>query len=226
MAFVPIPEYQGEVPSRDQEPTVFAKNADDWLKYQPPMIAAINSAGNAIEGSQIAAQNAAGASAQSAADAARSAEAAQNIANFYGEWSGLTGALNKPATVLHKGGYWLLLRNLTNVTLSEPSVSADWSFSSGTRWRRTTAATTIFPKEQVVAEVTATTNITLTANAVAGDFFVISNASKSTADVRVVNAGYTIRSLSGSASTTDNIIIPRGGVLHLVAVSSIELEVV
>lgn len=226
MAFVPIPEYSGEVPNRDQEPAVFAQNADDWLQYQPTLVDAINNAGVAIEGSQIAAQNAAGASAQSAADAARSAEAAQNIANFYGEWDSLTGALSRPATVLHKGGYWLLLRNLTDVTLSEPSVSADWSFSSGTRWRRTTTATTIFPKEQVIAEVTETTNITLTANAVSGDFFVISNASKSTADVRVVNAGYTIRSSSGSAETTDNIIIPRGGVLHLAAISSIELEVV
>lgn len=47
-------------------------------------------------------------------------------ANFKGAWSGLTGALNKPATVSHSGSRWNLLNNLADVTASTPGVSADW----------------------------------------------------------------------------------------------------
>jgi hypothetical protein len=54
------------------------------------------------------------------------AQAAELNANFKGAWSGLTGALNKPAVVSHSGSRWTLLNNLANVTTSTPGVSADW----------------------------------------------------------------------------------------------------
>jgi hypothetical protein len=54
------------------------------------------------------------------------AQAAYINANFKGAWSGLTGALNKPALVSHSGQRWNLLNNLANVTTSTPGVSADW----------------------------------------------------------------------------------------------------
>ena len=71
------------------------------------------------------------AAANSAAVAsARAAEAAAS-ANFIGPWSGLSGPLNMPASVLHNGRTWRLLANLPDVTASEPGVSGDWDqFSS------------------------------------------------------------------------------------------------
>lgn len=68
--------------------------------------------------------------AASAAAAATSADAAAAAANFVGEWSALSGPLNKPATVRHTGNFWVLLVNLADVTLSEPGVSADWASAS------------------------------------------------------------------------------------------------
>jgi hypothetical protein len=70
------------------------------------------------------------AAANSAAIAsARAAEAAAS-ANFIGPWSGLSGPLNMPASVLHNGRTWRLLANLPDVTASEPGVSGDWDQSS------------------------------------------------------------------------------------------------
>lgn len=54
------------------------------------------------------------------------AELAAASANFVGLWLSLTGALNKPATVSHNGKNWALANNLSDVTLSEPGVAADW----------------------------------------------------------------------------------------------------
>lgn len=72
------------------------------------------------------AQASAVASAASALDSAAQAANALAAANFKGAWSGLTGALAKPATVFHSGAFWALLNNLGDVTASQPGVSADW----------------------------------------------------------------------------------------------------
>lgn len=71
-----------------------------------------------------------------AADASKTAAAASEVntgalANFKGNWSALTGALNKPASVFHNGAFWALLNNLANVTTSTPGVSADWQVCGG-----------------------------------------------------------------------------------------------
>lgn len=48
--------------------------------------------------------------------------------NFKGNWSGLTGALAKPACVKHSGRFWLLMNDLANVAASEPSGgNPDWT---------------------------------------------------------------------------------------------------
>ena len=73
----------------------------------------------------------AAADAITASNASASAVAA---ANYKGEWSTLTGALNIPASVSHNGGIWVLKANLANVTTAEPGVSAQWlsaTFSTG-----------------------------------------------------------------------------------------------
>lgn len=61
-----------------------------------------------------------------ASNASDSADIAVASANFKGQWSNLTGALNVPAAVYHSNKFWILLNNLADVTLSEPGVSADW----------------------------------------------------------------------------------------------------
>ena len=67
-----------------------------------------------------------------AQDAQLAANAAESIVNFKGRWSDLTGALAIPATVLHNDAFWVLLENLTDVTLSEPSdVNSDWQIVRG-----------------------------------------------------------------------------------------------
>lgn len=61
--------------------------------------------------------------AQAAEDAS---VAAIGSANFKGEWSALSGALNVPSAVWHNSRVWALLVNLADVTASEPGVSANW----------------------------------------------------------------------------------------------------
>jgi hypothetical protein len=65
--------------------------------------------------------------------AAASEAAAVGAANFAGAWSGLTGALNIPASVSHSDKVWVLTVNLADVTASEPaSGNSDWVSASAT----------------------------------------------------------------------------------------------
>lgn len=59
-------------------------------------------------------------------EAIPASEAAVAAANYKGEWSSLSGALNIPASVSNNGVVWVLKNNLADVTTSEPGVSADW----------------------------------------------------------------------------------------------------
>lgn len=63
---------------------------------------------------------------QNALHAQTMANTASGTANFKGNWSALTGALNTPASVYHNSKLWLLLTNLANVTTATPGVSASW----------------------------------------------------------------------------------------------------
>ena len=54
-----------------------------------------------------------------------------NIVNFKGNWSDLTGSLAVPASVFHNGEYWNLVNALADVTTSEPSeANSDWILGS------------------------------------------------------------------------------------------------
>ena len=112
------------------------------------------------------------------------------------------------------------------VTTSQPGVSADWAFVSGARWRLATSATTANKNEQIVVKSATQINITLAASVSSGDFFVIANSSESGSAIRIVNAGYTIKTVAGSIKSTDNIILARGETAHFVATSSTILEAV
>lgn len=59
--------------------------------------------------------------------AAASKTLAQAAANYKGQWSTLSGALNTPASVWHNGAYWGLLSNLANVATAQPGVSSAWA---------------------------------------------------------------------------------------------------
>lgn len=93
-----------------------------------------------IRGAATDAATSASTAATQAGNAAGSAVAAQaaaaaslGAANFKGNWSSLTGALNTPACVKHSGRFWLLLNNLADVTAATPGVSSAWtSLDSGT----------------------------------------------------------------------------------------------
>lgn len=226
MAYTPIPPYTGGVPNRGQAPAVFAQNADDWLAYQQTFTNGVDAAcvfANNAATSAAASETAALASKNAAANSEASAAAS---ANFKGAWSSLAGPLNKPASVLHNGSYWELLNNLPDVTTSQPGVSADWAFKSGTRWRLAESSTTANKNEQVIVKSATQINITLADSVSSGDFFVIANSSESGSAIRIVNAGYTIKTVVGTITSTDNIILARGETAHFVATSSTILEAV
>lgn len=110
-----------------------------------------------------------------AVSAQAAASAAAGASNFKGEWSTLTGALNRPACVKHNGRFWLLLTDLTNVATAIPGVSAAWTvMDAGTVPSQlvTTAGATVAATVGVRYVLDAN-NITLTAptGAAKGDLF-------------------------------------------------------
>ena len=107
-----------------------------------PMVVAAVAAQAAAEYAQALAETAR-TGAETAETNAQTAEANANTvladvnqsalvsANHYGDWTALTGALNKPAAVSHNNAQWILKNNLADVMLSEPGVSADWGEIGG-----------------------------------------------------------------------------------------------
>lgn len=113
-----IPPMTTPVPSRADRVN-FRSRADVTLSEIPSRVDAINVA--------IAGINAAAASTEAdATSAASSAALAAGAANFMGQWSSLSGALNIPAAVEHNGVLYVLLSNTANVALITPGVSAQW----------------------------------------------------------------------------------------------------
>lgn len=115
------------VPNSNDPETTFDAQFEASLAWQRNVLApGVNAQ------SQAAFDNATDAAASAAAALARAqaseASAISSIAssNFRGDWSTLTGALNKPASVAHGGRLWLLLDNLANVATAVPGVSASW----------------------------------------------------------------------------------------------------
>jgi len=125
MAFVPITALPA-APSRTQSQAVFSANTDAFLTALPPLVTEINAGGAAIEASQTAASTSETNAATSATASATSAASAAASANYKGEWSTLTGALNIPASVSKSGNLYILKLSLADVTASEPGVTTDW----------------------------------------------------------------------------------------------------
>ncbi len=110
-----ITVYTGDVPDKD---TMTADEFDDaanawvdyWTNTVPPEMNTFATEANALK-----------------TDVNDAAVAALAAANFKGAWSELAGALSMPASVFHDSKFWMLMENLADVTLSEPSASnSDW----------------------------------------------------------------------------------------------------
>ncbi len=214
-------------PDRSEGQDVFNVKAFNWNDWFAPFTAwlvtvltYIQNAIGWVDSQALAASN-------SAISAAASDGSAAAAANFKGQWSALSGALNKPSTVLHKGAYWVLLNNLSDVTTSEPGVTADWAFSSGTRWRTpyTASGSLAANSQNSVIATSAQADMTLPVMAV-NDFVVLHNDSTSTQTVRLMNSSYTIRGRTGAVTAGNNLIIARGDTVHLICKSTNNLEVV
>lgn len=117
-------------PSR-QDPANFSARADAFLGALPTFATEANALASDVNADEISAAASASSASASASSAATSAANISALANFKGDWSSQTGAMNKPASVFHNGAYWALLNNLANVTTSQPGVSADWQVAGG-----------------------------------------------------------------------------------------------
>lgn len=112
VAPTPILAYSGAVPNPSSPSTYGVLGRALWAWETGPLLTGAN---------LLAAQ-----AYTNALSANEAAVTAWINANYKGAWSGLTGALAKPALVSHAGQRWNLLNNLANVTTSTPGVSADW----------------------------------------------------------------------------------------------------
>lgn len=108
----PIPPFVGALPDPADKASYGPRGRAFW-EYEVQVLA-------------LAMNLIAGQTQQNAEHAQSMALLAEAFADFKGPWSSLTGALSTPALVSHSGTRWFLLNNLTDVTASEPGVSADW----------------------------------------------------------------------------------------------------
>jgi hypothetical protein len=236
MAISALPLFSGTAPNRAQSQSDFNVNMANWISYTTTFQVSYNAFATQANALAVEVNGYAEDAAEALADtesvrddAVIAKDAAEAAANFKGAWASLTGALNKPATVSHVGGFWALINNLPNVTTSAPSpTNADWQFVSGTRWQPTKTASFTVPVNtmQSILATGSAADATLTASAPDGTFFVIANSAASTQLVRIVNAGYTIRNNRRSITSADNIILSAGQTAYLRAISTTILEVV
>lgn len=138
-------------------------NADAYAygTAMPGVVDGINDLAENAHTNALSANESATAAQQSALDASNAAAPALAAANFKGLWGDLTGALSKPACVKHNGRFWMLLNNLSDVTASEPGVTADWtSLEAGEIVQVLTSSGAMTPG---VVHVVSVAGITLTA---------------------------------------------------------------
>lgn len=234
MAISPVPPFSGTPPSRSQPQATFNTNVANWVSYTTTIQTDLNTFATQANALAIEVDGYATDAAQSLVDTQAAYEAtlvaksaAESVSNYKGQWSSLAGALNKPATVTHNGAFWALNNNLANVALSTPSITnADWQFVSGTRWQEIQTANFTAAKNGMWPCVITTQIDATLPPMTAGDFVIIQNDATSTASLRVVNAGYNIRSAVKSITSADNILLTPGQTLHLKANSATELRVI
>jgi len=130
-AFTPLGT---EPPNRSMQEDVYVPAADAFAAWIPGVTSEIEVALTwtaeqltFVEQKKQEVISASEASAASATAAAQAQAAAESVANFKGRYADLSGALNRPATVLDNNRFWVLLVDLPNVTASAPSDNnPDW----------------------------------------------------------------------------------------------------
>ncbi len=135
MPIVPVPPIRdlGTVPNNNMDEATFNVTAENFTTQMEPwggdVKAVAESAKTNAEYSNQRA-NDSNTSAETAAarlvDVQTAANGAFAAANYKGEWSTLTGALNVPATVTHLGRLWYLKLNLANVTTQAPALGSTY----------------------------------------------------------------------------------------------------
>lgn len=104
-------------------------NADAYTygSSMPSVVAGIDALAENAHINAVSANESATGAASSAAASEASSLASAGSSNFKGDWSTLTGPLNRPASVAHAGRTWFLLQDLANVTTATPADgSAYW----------------------------------------------------------------------------------------------------
>lgn len=135
MPIVPVPAIRdlGTVPNNNMDEATFNVTAETFTSNMPQwggdLKAVADSAKTNAEYSNQRA-NDSNTSAETAAarliDVQTAANGAFAAANYKGEWSTLSGALNVPATVTHQGRLWYLKLNLANVTTQAPALGSTY----------------------------------------------------------------------------------------------------
>lgn len=100
-----------------------------WIKNS--FVPEVNAVAGEVNANATTASTAASTATAAAGTASSASALAVAAANFKGAWSGLSGALNTPASVAHNGRLWMLLSNLVNVAAKTPGVDAEWQLLFG-----------------------------------------------------------------------------------------------
>jgi len=115
------------VPNSNDPETTFDAQFEAFFTWERNTLApGVNAQAQAAFDNATSAQASATAAQASALASDASALASAASSNFKGDWSALTGALARPASVAHAGRTWLLLSDLADVAAAVPGVSAAW----------------------------------------------------------------------------------------------------
>ncbi len=106
-------------PPTTTDPTNFATRADAFVAALPTFVTEANATG-------AAATSAASTATTAAATAADAKIAALAAANFKGAWSTLTGPAAVPYSVSYSNRYWMLLSNISDITVKLPGTATEW----------------------------------------------------------------------------------------------------
>lgn len=122
-------------PQRGEPRAIFATKANNYILWQINALYPYNAASvtymdaamdyTALQADEAQAQ--ASIATTQADIATQQAEIASSVANYQGLWSNLTGAYSLGITVGHNDKTWRLDVDVADITLSEPSVSGDWT---------------------------------------------------------------------------------------------------
>ena len=104
------------------DPLNFDLRADAKVAADVVMVGEMNVQMGVMYGNALDAMANAATVASNVATTNANATAAAANANFKGNYSTLTGALNVPSSVAYNGTTWQLLQNLANVTTQVPSI--------------------------------------------------------------------------------------------------------